>query len=544
MTLSLTPAATSHCRLRDDPALLQALASPTMYRGHPPVEVHETHASWVFVAGDRAYKIKKPVALGFLDYSSLAKRREACREEVRVNQPLAPGLYLGVLAIVHGKAGFRLAHESTPRAVEYAVEMCSFSEEDTFAGLIQANALTSSQVTAAARLLAEFHRSAGVIPEWDPASVLRMWQENVRELQGLDQPNRWRLDVAEGFGEAFVACNAPELRRRAELGLARDGHGDLRCEHVLARPSVRVVDRIEFDPRVRCTDIACDLAFLTMDLEALGQRWAARELISAYRRVGMDPGGEALRAFYAAHWALVRTKVALITAAEHDGDAHAERVQESRRLWSLAERLCWRARPPLAIVICGPAASGKSVLAAELSNRSQMPVVSSDVVRKRLARLAPDEPARPEHYSADFTRDTYRQLGRDALLAFGPSDGVIVDATCRSRGDRALMFDELQASGIVLQIVRCEVPLELALERAARRMRDARHTSDATPDIAEEQFRAFEELDELPADSVLRLDTAQALEDQAAEVARAVDLRVRAREVAAPGRGQRGFRDP
>ena len=333
-------------------------------RASLPVAVHETHASWVFVAGDRAYKVKKPVALGFLDYSTLALRHGACREEVRVNQELAPGIYLGVRAIVRTPHGLCFAAEDTPGAVEYAVEMHSFREGDTFAGLIAAGSLTRAHVDAVARLLADFHRSAAVVADWGPDRVLAVWRSNVGELQGMGHPAGWRLDIVAAFGETFVKRHALELRRRALLGLARDGHGDLRCEHVLAGPTVRVVDRIEFDPQLRRTDVACDLAFLAMDLEAHGQRWAARELVSAYRHAGISPGGEALRSFYAAHWALVRAKVALIAAAEHDGESGAEQLRAAQQLWSLSERLCWRARAPLAIVICGPAASGKSTLAA------------------------------------------------------------------------------------------------------------------------------------------------------------------------------------
>ncbi len=508
-----------HC---GDPALLQALAAPAMYRGRPQVSVHETHASWVFVAGDRAYKVKKPVALGFLDYSTLARRRDACREEVRINRELAPGLYLGVRAIVRSRAGFRLARDGAPKAVEYAVEMCSFREDDTFAGLIAVSSLTRAHVAAVACLLADFHRSAAVVADSGPDRVLAVWRRNVGELRRMGHPAEWHLDITASFGEAFVNVHALELRRRALLGLVRDGHGDLRCEHVLARPTVRVVDRIEFDPELRRTDVACDLAFLAMDLEASGQRWAARELFGAYRHAGMSPGGEALRSFYAAHWALVRAKVELIAAAEH-GETAAEQLRRAQRLWSLSERLCWRARAPLAVVICGPAASGKSVLAAELSRRSEMPVVASDIVRKRLAHLGPFEPARPEHYSARFTRATYEQLGRDALLALRRSDSVIVDATCRSRGVRALLLDRLRRVGMTRLVIRCEVPLALAVERAARRLHDPQRVSDATPQIAGEQFRIFEELDERSDGSVLRLDTAQALDTQVAEIARAVD---------------------
>ena len=527
-----------------DPALLQALATPAMYRGAPQVAVHETHASWVFVAGEHAYKIKKPLALGFLDYSTLALRHSACREELRVNRELAPGLYLGVRAIVRSDHGFRIVGDGAPDAVEYAVEMRSFSEDDTFAGLIAAGSLTRAHVTAAARLLAAFHRSATVVADWDADRVLALWRRNVEELQHVGPPAGWDLDVAAGFGEAFVSAHAPEFRRRAQLGLARDGHGDLRCEHVLAGPTVRVVDRIEFAPSLRRSDVACDLAFLAMDLEASGQRWAARELVSAYRDAGMDPGGETLRSFYAAHWALVRAKVTLIAAAEHDGAARVEQLRCAQQLWSLGERLCWRARAPLAVVVCGPAASGKSVLAGELSRRSQMPVVSSDAVRKRLAHLAPSQPARQEHYGASFTRATYEQLTHDALLALQRQESVIVDATCRSREDRAVLLDGLRGVGVPLLIVRCEVPLELALERAARRLGDPRRVSDATPQIAEEQFRGFEELDEHSEGTVLRLDAAQVLDVQIVEIARAVDGCGLGGPGPAPPTGEPDRRDP
>jgi hypothetical protein len=260
-----------------------------------------------------------------------------------------------------------------------------------------------------------------------------------------------------------------------------------------------------------------------MDLEARGQRWAAGELIAAYRDAGMSPGGEGLLSFYSAHCALVRVKVALIAAAEHEGGTRAEDRGLAQRLWSLSERLCWRARAPVTVVICGPAASGKSVLAAELSRRSGAPVVSSDAVRKRLARLAPGEPARAEHYTASFTRTTYEQLARDALLALHRGDSVIVDATCRSRADRAPLLSRLRHSATTLLVVRCEVPLELAVWRATLRLRDPRRVSDATPQIAAVQSRAFEELDELPPGSLLRLDATQSLDTQVAELARAVD---------------------
>jgi uncharacterized protein len=507
---------------RGDPAVFAALADPETYGGSEPVAIHETHASWVFVVGRRAYKVKKPLVLAFLDYSTLARRRAACREEVRVNRDLAPGIYLGVRAIVRTDTGFELAAEHAAGAIEYAVEMLRFSERDTLAGLIACHALGPRHVRAVARRVAAFHRGAPVVDGGRPAEVLEMWQTNLRELAAAGRARGWQVELADGFGEAFVRAHAPEIERRRRAGLIRDGHGDLRCEHVLALPPVRIVDRVEFDPRLRRTDVACDLAFLAMDLEALGQGWAAAELLSAYRREGIDPGSRALRSFYAAHRAIVRAKVELISADECEGDARVEHLTRAEALWALGERLCWRARAPLAVVVCGPAASGKSTLAGELSRRSGIAVLSSDAVRKAAAGLAATERAGPEIYGEANTRTTYELLGREGRRRLRRQGGVIVDATCRARGDRDPLLSALRGSGAVL-VVRCEVPLEVALQRASRRMHEGRRVSDATPEIVAEQHDAFEALQELPAESVLMLDTEPPLDVQVAEVTRAVD---------------------
>lgn len=506
-----------HSRPADiERSLLAALQDPATYGCEGPVTIHETHASWVFVVGARAYKVKKPVTLAFLDYGTLAQRHAACREEVRVNRELAPGIYLGVRAIVRADGRFGLAGEHAASAVEYAVVMRAFDEADSLAGLIAADRLTPEHVRSVARRLAAFHRTAPAVQGGGVREVGEMWARNVRELVEAQPPPDWHVDVAEGFGAAFLRAHEREVGQRERDGLVRDGHGDLRCEHVLAVPVVRVVDRVEFDAALRRTDVACDLAFLAMDLEARGCRWAAVELVEAYRREGMSPGSDALQAFYAAYRAIVRAKVALIV-----GDCAL-----AQRLWDLAETLCWRARCPLALVVCGPAASGKSTLAGELARRTGMALLSSDLVRKAAAGVAPSERAAPEHYSELFTHATYELLGREAQRALTRERGVIVDATCRSHADRELLLGALQRAGLTWLAVRCRVPLEVASERAARRMGQAGHVSDATPQIVTEQYNTFQELNELAPEGVLELDTQRPLGVQVAEVARAVDGRL------------------
>jgi aminoglycoside phosphotransferase family enzyme/predicted kinase len=503
--------------------LVDAMSSPSTYPGHPSVVVHETHASWVFVAAERAYKIKKPVSLGFLDYSTLDRRHAACREEVRVNQPLAADLYVGVRAIVPlGEGGVRLVREDASGAIEHAVEMRTFNETETFASLIDAGSLTRDRLAAAARVLADFHRAAPRVPGWGAGAVAEMWRANVEQLQALACAP-WHAEVASQFGRLFARAHAPEIETRASAGRARDGHGDLRCEHVLAGPPLRIVDRIEFDPELRRMDGACDLAFLAMDLEASGEREAAETLWRCYEDAGMPPASRALRSFYAAHWALVRAKVTLIRARERIGNEPDADITAAERLWRLAGRLCWRARGPLAIVICGPAASGKSLLASELARESQLAVLASDTTRKRLAGLAPTQRARQEHYSEGLTRRTYGALARDARHVLDRGEGVIVDATCKSESVRAPMLEQLRRSGAPVLIVRCEVPLRVAVARAQERMCEPGRVSDATPAIVARQFAEFDDFDDSAAAPLLALDATRELHEQTAEVASAFD---------------------
>jgi uncharacterized protein len=510
-----------------DPTLLEALTVPAMYGESPPVVVHETHASWVFLAGEHAYKVKKPVRLAFLDYSTLSLRHAACLEEVRVNLELAPGIYLGVRAILRTAEGFRFAAQDTPGAVEYAVLMRRFDETHTLQGAIQTRSLTHAQIREVARRLADFHLGSPTHTDGGPLQILDAWSANIAELEQVEHPGAWRVEAMRGFGEAFVHAHATEIERRVREGWVRDGHGDLRCEHVLLGPPVRVVDRIEFDPTLRHLDVACDLAFLAMDFEAHGRRWAARELVGAYRHAGSSPGSEQLRSFHGAYWALVRAKVALIAAASGDGRAHRREWARAERLWRLAERLCWRARGPVVIVVCGAAASGKSTLAAELARRSRFPVVSSDAIRKRRAGVRATERATAEHYTKEVTHATYDLLSRDALAYLDRRGGVIVDATCHTKSERALLFHRLRRGDVTFLVVHCRVSLQTALARVAARMQSPERISDATPRIVAEQFRRFQPLDELPAQSVLALDGEQDIDVQVVCVTRAVDERMR-----------------
>ena len=369
----------------------------------PAAELRESNTSWVLLSGERAYKVKKPVRLPFLDQSSPARRGALCRAELELNRPLAPDVYLAVRALVPtGDDGLlRLAEEDDPAAVEYAVEMRRFDESRTLAALVRAGTATDEQLDAVAERVAAFHASArrvlppaaDALPGPALAAALARLGRNGEQLLALvpDAAARARVVAQLRCAAAFATARADELAQRAARGCVRELHGDLRAEHVLPDQPVRIVDRLEFDRDLRTVDTADEIAFLAMDLTALGAPAAARRVVAAYRAAGGDAGDDALLAWHVLHRAQVRAKVALLR-----GDAGRA---EADALRDLAERRAWELRLPPLLVVCGPAASGKSTLAAELGRRSGRPVLAADAVRKRLAGLAATERAGEAAYT-------------------------------------------------------------------------------------------------------------------------------------------------
>jgi uncharacterized protein len=458
-----------------------------------PVELRETHAAWVLLSGDTALKLRKPVRFAFLDYSTRARRLAAAQEEVRVNAALAPGLCRGVRALVERDGRIELGPlGEAAGAVDYAVEMRRFDERLTLAARCDAGELRERQVDAIARLLARFHAAAERCDGGAGAFAARV-RADVQELGELAGP---RPELVR-FAEAALARRAAELDARAGRGCCRDGHGDLRAEHMVLEQPPLIVDRIEFDPALRRIDVGWDLAFLTMDLELRGCGSAARRLVAAYADAGGDPGGAGLRALFAWQRAVVRAKVALLR----------EDALEAGRLLALAERLAWRERLAGVVVVTGPPASGKSTLAALLAGCSGLPVLSSDVVRKQLAGAAPTARLDAAGYRPDVTETVYRELGDRAARACAEHGGAIVDATARSRALRRLLAARLGGAGPVRALV-CEAPAALRLARANARLADPGRVSDADAAVAEQLAAAFEppSAEEDGIDAVLGVD--------------------------------------
>jgi uncharacterized protein len=510
--------------------LVAAMLDPAFYPSRPErVELRETHTSWVFLAGELAYKVKKPVVLPFLDYGTPERRRRMCREEVRLNNRLAPGYYLGVDAILRRAGRYSLGREEDPAAVDYAVRMRRVPEKRTLARLIERNELRATQLDAVSRRLAAFHQAAyqAPPPNRNLAQLERPLAENVETLEAIGPPTLSpdRIEAMRHFTEAFLSARRDQLQARAEEGWVRDCHGDLRAEHVIVANGVDVYDCVEFDPALRYVDVAADLAFLVMDVARLGSVELADRLIASYRSAGGNPGDDSLLSFYAAYRAWVRSKVACVQMSELcSGDPRRARARdEARVLLDLGHRFAWRTRLPLVVVICGVAASGKSTLASRVEAVSGLRHLSSDVTRKRLAGLAPTEVASAEHYGDEFNRLTYEELGRLAAEETERTGGAIVDATFRLGRDREAFATGFGPPVVPIFFAQCTAPPAVLLERAAAREGEPGVISDAGPAVVERQLDELEPLGEIPERLRAELHTDRPADEAVGDLEAALD---------------------
>jgi uncharacterized protein len=519
------------CSARTGATLRAALLRPETYPHHPAtVELCETHISWVFLAGEWAYKLKKPLVLDFVDYGTSEQRRRMCEEEVRLNRRLAPDLYLGVRGLSLTAGRVELTDPDDPGVLDFVVEMRRYDEAATLAARLARGELERDQVKAVADKLVAFHAAARPIRtrESPVRALQRRFERNLHELLSCAPP-RDEVERVQGlrwFAHAFIAGRAHTLEARARGGFVREGHGDLRAEHVLVGDDVRIVDCVEFDPDLRELDVSDDLSFLVFSLAALGGEPFAELLVRAYGDAGGEPGDDSLIAFYATYRALVRAKIALVRASQHPitSAAHGHENAMARDLIALAERFAWRARLPLVIVVCGVPASGKSYLARAIAETAGLPHLSSDVTRKQLAGLPTTQRAPADSYSAEWNARTYAELGHRTADAVSHAGGAVVDATFRHQADRVSYRSAFAAAAQTL-FVECQAPRAELERRAARREGQAGRVSDATPAVVLRELAAWEPLDEVAADAHLILRTDRPLEQILADLLVVLDRR-------------------
>jgi aminoglycoside phosphotransferase family enzyme/predicted kinase len=507
-------------------SLLEDLARPEAYPEPRPAAVTAvtTHISWVFLTEREVFKVKRPVDYGFVDCSTPERRERFCHEEVRLNRRLAPDVYLGVVPVRRGPAGHAF-HGAGP-VVDHAVRMRRLDEAASAEALLRRGALDPAQLDRLAARLAAFYAGVPPAPEHGTAAAVRaVVTENLEQARPfvgrfLDR------DTFEAVRDAQLGFLRREGRRlggRLAAGRIRDGHGDLRLEHVyFETPGADplVIDCVEFSERLRMVDVAADVAFLAMELRARGRADLAERFLAGLAEAADDHRLYGVVDFYTVYRAWVRAKVAAVLAADPTTppDKAGRKGEEARALFRLARELTAGPGPPGPLVLVGGLiGSGKSTLAAAVGRTLGVPVVGSDRTRKALAGVAPTERAPAEAYSATFSFRTFAELFRRAEVVLRSGRGVVLDATFGSRDLRGRARELAARHGRRFLFVetRCD---EATLRERLRRRAEGPSVSDATEGLLDRLRREFQPVTELPAAEHRPVDTTRPTAEQVAAV--------------------------
>ncbi len=462
------------------------------------VRLVETHISWVFLTGEYAWKIKKPVDLGFLDFSTLAKRRFFCEEELRLNRRLAPDLYLSVDTVCLHEGRLHIGGEG--QVVDHAVRMRQFNPEQQLDHVLARGELTPAHMEQLARDMARFHAAVAVAgpdtPWGEPDAVVAPMRENVehiRQCLGEDAPSV--LATLEDWISARAATLLPVLAQRKAGGFIRECHGDLHLANMtLLDGRVVPFDCLEFNPALRWIDIISEIAFTVMDLEDRRAAALAGSFLNTWLDHSGDHAGIRLLDFYKVYRAMVRAKVNAIRLQQAPDDAAARAAVDSYLALALADT---QAQRPVLILTHGLSASGKSTIARQLLINARVIRLRSDVERKRLFGLPPEADSASAVdggiYTAEATRRTYAQLNKLAAMLLESGYSVILDAAFLRRAQREAVYALAQQLDVPCYLLAAQAPAEVLRRRIAARHGDV---SEADRAVLEKQLRSAEVVDE------------------------------------------------
>jgi hypothetical protein len=509
--------------------LIAGLSLPSAYPDPVArVDVVQTHASVVFLAGEHAYKLKKPVDFGFLDYSTAAKREHMCDLEVELNRRLAPDVYRGVVPITLRDGAVRVGLPGL--VIDHAVHMKRLPDTCQLGNLLAARKLTVDDIRRIGSYIAQFHRTAARSREIATygrfAVVERNCLENFEQLRPMvgsvvDAAVEQRLRQTS---LAELDRQRQRIENRARAQITCDTHGDLRLEHVYLLGETRqicIVDCIEFNERFRYSDPVSDIAFLIMDLKAHGYWDAATALADAYFRDLADLDGRELVAFYTAYRSTVRAKVRglqlgldrgppatdPIAPRSPDESAAASQTLDRARghiLLALGELSPPTARPCV-LLMCGLPGSGKSALARDLEGFMWL---RADSIRKELAGLpataSSEASIRGGIYTPEWNDRTYDECLARVKQALFTGSRVVVDASFKEEGRRQTFVEAATLWGVAIRIVWCQAPPEVVRERLGERIDDP---SDADWAIYLHAARTWEPFAERTRPLVIEIDT-------------------------------------
>jgi uncharacterized protein len=502
------------------PDLIQAMLKPEFYP-HPvtePIELVQTHISYVLLTGDFVYKLKKPVNFGFLDFSTLEKRQHFAGEEVRLNQRGAAKLYLGVVAMT--RSGDQFAIEGAGEAVEYAVKMQQFPQETLLSEMFDHGSLDEALIVTLAKELARFHgksdsndhiRTYGTV-----AAIRQAFDENYSQSVGyIDRAQtQAQWDATKAYSDGIFDSSGDLFESRVTADKIRECHGDIHLRNVAYwQGEMLLFDCIEFNEPFRFVDTMYDLAFVCMDLDARGRSDYANLLLNTYLEQTGDYEGVQVLPLYLSRQAYVRAKVTSFLL-DDPGIPEAVKVTSAKTAadyYRLAYDYTQGSTGKLGklMVMSGFSGSGKSTVARQLAQAHNGIQIRSDAVRKQLAGIPVEQKGDDSIYTAEMSTKTFDRMLNLGLLLAKQGQTVILDGRYDSVAARSNVIATATAAGLDLSIVHCDAPMAVLKERVAARTGDI-----ADADVAVLSRQTFEDFTEAEKPFVKSIDTTQNLSEQ------------------------------
>lgn len=473
------------------PPLVQQMLQPDFYP-HPvteTIELIQTHVSYVFLAGEFVYKLKKPVNFGFLDYSTLEKRKHFCYEELRLNQRGAAELYLDVLPITQTGERFILAGQGEP--VEFVVKMQRFPQETLLSAMYDRGELTEEHLEALAKVLAEFHKKAPtndyILSFGEVAQIRQAIDENYEQtVSYIGGPQtQEQFDQTKAYTDKLFAEQQALFADRVEKKWIRECHGDVHLRNICFwNGKILLFDCIEFNEPFRFVDVMFDIAYIIMDFDARNRSDLSNLFLNTYLEQTGDWEGLQVLPLYLSRQSYVRAKVTSFLLGDPGipDSVKAESKETASRYYRLAWDYTQQKKGKL-MLMSGLSGSGKSTIAKQLARQSGAIQIRSDAVRKHLGGVALDEKGDAALYSPEMTQKTYDRLLNLGITLASQGYTVILDAKYDRQELRLPVIEQAKAAGIPLEILHCDAPVEVLHDRISQRS----DISDATPDVLAHQ---------------------------------------------------------
>jgi len=510
------------------PAWMKTMSDPASYP-HPVdnVTMIQTHISWIFLAGDRVYKIKKPVDFGFLNFITLENRHHFCLEELRLNRRLCEEIYLDVWPVTEDNGQIRINGTGAP--IEWAVVMQRMPEKGMMVYLLSKNMIGNTEIDAVVNRLVPFYKKAAAGQETKKFGTIDIISQNTEE--NFDQTSVFVGNLIEestynhicNYTRSFINNNKTLFLSRMEQDFIREGHGDLYSANICfdkINNAVYVFDCIEFNKRFRCGDIASDVAFLAMDLDYHGLPTLSNYFVRSFSDQIGDAQLLELMDFYKCYRAYVRGKIGCFTWASDGIDMETKESagRQASKYFRLALNYAGGISAPDLYVFFGLSGTGKSTVASAWAKDHQLPLYNSDRVRKESVAGIPSEehhwePFDQGIYSREHTLKTYRALACLAGKHLMQGESVILDATYRDKEERLRLLDLAGESKANIHFILCICPEHEIKGRLTRRAQTETEVSDGRWEIYLKQKEQFTPTDDLDRDNLIVLSTDRSIQE-------------------------------